>query len=55
MNGSVHGDGLTALQYRKATSGNMSGEPSEIKSPERIQIERQGNEFFFRVSKDGSP
>lgn len=51
----VHGDGLTALQYRK-TAGNTT---EEIKAkslyPDVIQIERKGDTFIMSVATFGVP
>lgn len=41
----VHGDGLTALQFRPR-AGALTGEiRSEVKAPAKIRLERRGNEF----------
>jgi TolB protein len=55
MDGAVHGDGLTSLQYREKTGGETVEIASEIKAPEFVQVERKGDEFFFRYSKNGQP
>ncbi len=55
MDGVIHGDGLTSLQYRKDTGGATVEKSSKITSPEFIQVERKGNEFILRISKNGSP
>ncbi len=55
MDGAVHGDGLTSLQYRKSNGGETMEIPSETKAPEFVQVERKGNEFIFRISKGGEP
>jgi Tol biopolymer transport system component len=55
MDGAVHGDGLTSLQYREKTGGETKEIASEMKAPEFIQVERKGNEYIFRLSKDGEP
>lgn len=49
----LHGAGLTSLQYR-ATAGALTQEmQSDIKAPERIQIQRHGNEFTIAVGNQG--
>ncbi|MFW6289695.1 MAG: biopolymer transporter TolR, partial [Mariniphaga sp.] len=53
MDGVVHGDGLTSLQYRKNKGGETMEVPSETKAPEFVQVERKGNAFIFRISKGG--
>ncbi len=55
MDGAVHGDGLTALQYRQKSGDETLEITSEIKAPEFIQVERKGNEFILRLSKDSEP
>jgi len=55
MDGAVHGDGLTSLQYRENAGGETLEIASEIKAPEFVQVERKGNEFIFRYSKNGEP
>ncbi len=41
----VHGDGLTALQYRPAADDVTAETRSELKAPVRLRIERRGNQF----------
>ena len=55
MDGAIHGDGLTSLQYREAKGAETLQIESELKSPEIVQVERKGNEYIFRASKDGKP
>lgn len=55
MDGAVHGDGLTSLQYRPKKEGETLEISSEVKAPGFVQVERKGNEFIFRISKDGKP
>lgn len=55
MDGAVHGDGLTSLQYRERTGGETQEIATEIKAPEFVQVERKGNEYIFRLSKDREP
>lgn len=51
----VHGDGLTAFQFRKKNGTNIE----EIKIPmlfaDVLQIERRGRSYFVSVSKLGQP
>lgn len=51
----VHGDGLTSLQYRSAKGGVTHEIAAEIRNPQFIQLERTGNRFVMRLSKDNSP
>jgi Tol biopolymer transport system component len=55
MDGAVHGDGLTSLQYRKKAGGETLEIPSERKAPDFVQVERKGNRFVFRISDNGRP
>jgi TolB protein len=55
MDGLVHGDGLTSLQYREKTGGQTLEISSGNIAPEFIQLERQDDEFIFRFSKNGLP
>lgn len=51
----VHGDGLTSLQYRKDQGGNVSQDTSTLRGPEMIQLERKGDRFIMSVAKFGAP
>ena len=55
MDGAVHGDGLTSLQYREKEGGETLEITSDVKAPDFVQVERKGDEFIFRYSKDGQP
>ncbi len=56
MDGAVHGDGLTSLQYREKTGGNTLEKASGKKEiPDFVQLERKGSEYIFRISKNGKP
>lgn len=51
----VHGDGLTAIQYRKNDGMDVEEVKSPIVMPDIIQIERRGRSFFLSVAKYGDP
>ncbi|MBP7503933.1 MAG: TolB family protein [Prolixibacteraceae bacterium] len=51
----VHGDGLTSLQYRMEKGGETREVTTQVKSPGFIQLEKSGNTFIMRVSKDQTP
>ncbi len=51
----VHGDGLIALQYRKAKGGITYSVPTSIKAPATVQLERDGNIFTVSVARPGQP
>jgi Tol biopolymer transport system component len=56
MDGAVHGDGLTSLQYREKTGAETLEKALEKKEiPGFVQLERKGDEFIFRISKNGEP
>ncbi len=56
MDGAVHGDGLTSLQYRENEGAETLEKASEKKEiPDFVQVERKGDEYIFRTSKDGKP
>ena len=45
----VHGDGLTALQYRKVKGGITESIVTEVKGPSKIEFVRQGNRFIMKA------
>ena len=49
----VHGDGLTALQYRKTTHTDVEETRSSLKGPDVIQLERKGNLYIMSVAHYG--
>lgn len=51
----VHGDGLTAIQFRKKAGENIEEVKSPVKAPDIIQLERRGRSFFLSVAKYGDP
>ncbi len=51
----VHGDGLTGMQFREKTGENTAEFKSNITAPEYVQIERKGDTYIVRVSKDNQP
>ncbi|SEW46068.1 WD40-like Beta Propeller Repeat [Chitinophaga sp. YR573] len=51
----VHGDGLTSLQYRKTAHADMEEIQSVIKGPDVIQLERKGNRYIMSVAHSGEP
>jgi hypothetical protein len=55
MDAAIHGDGLTSLQFRDKRGGETHEIASEMKSPDFIQVERNGKEYIFRASKNGAP
>ena len=51
----VHGDGLTSLQYRKVQAGPVVQDTSTQRGPDMIQLERKGKEFIMSVAHFGEP
>ncbi|MFN8348931.1 MAG: hypothetical protein U0X91_28280 [Spirosomataceae bacterium] len=51
----VHGDGLTAFQYRKKSGTNIEEIKTPIVHPDILQLERRGRSFFVSVAKIGDP
>lgn len=52
----VHGDGLTSLQFRRATGGPTTEEvKASITHADIIQLERKGPNFTMRVAQFGQP
>lgn len=49
----VHGDGLTSLQYRRTRGGITEQAPSTAKAPDFIQFERKGDSYIFSAAKFG--
>ncbi|MBG47312.1 MAG: biopolymer transporter TolR [Pseudozobellia sp.] len=49
----VHGDGLTSIQYRKKKGEQIEEVIAPIKAPDVIQLERRGGSFFLSVAKYG--
>jgi TolB protein len=56
VDGALHGDGLTSLQYRKAKGEDTAQiEMPAAKSANVIQLERRGNVFIFSAARFGEP
>ena len=51
--GTVHGAGLTSLQYRKAKGAATEEKKFVLKAADFIQLERKGNLYTVTVSKAG--
>jgi TolB protein len=52
---SVHGDGLTALQFRRAPGANTEEVRMKDSLPNIVQIERKGKDYTISVAKYGDP
>jgi TolB protein len=56
VDGALHGDGLTSMQYRKAKGEDTAQfEMPAAKGSNVIQLERRGNVFIFSAAKFGEP
>lgn len=55
INGVVHGDGLTSLQYRSAIGAQTEEKTSPDKAPDVVKIERRGNNFILSTAVFGEP
>jgi len=51
----LHGDGLTALQFRPIPGAETSEVRSSVNGPVRIRLERRGAQFLMSVGKPGEP
>ena len=49
----VHGDGLTSLQYRRSKGAITEQVQSAAKGPDVIQFEKKGNTYTFSAAKFG--
>lgn len=56
VDGALHGDGLTSMQYRKGKGEETAQfEMPAAKGADVIQLERRGNVFIFSAAKFGQP
>jgi TolB protein len=53
VNATVHGDGLTSLQFRRTAGGTTEEVKSSVKGAEVIQLERKGNRYILSVAHFG--
>ena len=51
----LHGDGLTALQWREQPNQDTRTFHFPIEAPARLRIERRGNMVFLFAGKEGGP
>lgn len=49
----IHGNGLTSLQYRKAAHTDVEEKQFDIKGPDVIQLERRADTFIMSVAHFG--
>lgn len=55
VDGVVHGDGLTSLQFRRAKGAITEQIESAAKGADVIQLERKGSSYTFSAAKFGDP
>ena len=55
VDGVVHGDGLTSLQFRRAKGAITAQTELAVKDPDVIQLERKGDTYIFSAAKYGDP
>ena len=55
VDGMVHGDGLTSLQFRRTKGAITEQVESAVKGADIIQIERKGQTYIFSAAKFGDP
>lgn len=55
VNVSRHGDGLTALQFRRSPGADTEEIRSELSGPDVLQLERRGNAYTMSVARFGNP
>ncbi len=55
VDATVHGDGLTSLQYRRRPGAATEEVKSGVTSPNVIQLARTGNNYTMSVAKFGEP
>jgi Tol biopolymer transport system component len=53
VNATVHGDGLTSLQFRRERGGSTEERVSEQTAPNIIQLERKGDLFIMGTAIEG--
>lgn len=51
----VHGDGLTALQFRRRPGGDTEEIRSAVTAPDVLQLERRDGRFVMAVARFGDP
>ena len=51
----VHGDGLTSMQFRRSKGADTEQVESMLRSPDVIQLARQGDKYVMSVARSGEP
>ncbi len=55
VNASIHGDGLTSLQFRRKEGAITEEISSENNAPDVVQLERRGDSYYMSTAKFGMP
>ena len=55
VDGVVHGEGLTSLQFRRTKGAITAQTELATKGPDVIQLERKGGKYIFSAAKYGEP
>jgi len=55
VNATIHGDGLTSLQYRRSSGADTEEVVSSDTAPDVVQLERKGNTYLMSTAKFGEP
>jgi Tol biopolymer transport system component len=55
VDAALHGDGLTALQFRRVAGGTTGEVRSTVSGPDVIQLERRGRSYVMSVARFGTP
>lgn len=55
VNATVHGDGLSSLQYRKRAGAEMEEKKLTSTTPDITQLERKGSRYIMSVARSGEP
>ncbi len=55
INATLHGDGLTSLQFRETPGGDTEQYILNITDTEVVQLERRGDVFIMSAAKHGEP
>lgn len=51
----LHGDGLTSLQYREATGAMTREIQANVRSPQRLRVEKRGQYVSMSIAAAGEP
>jgi hypothetical protein len=55
VDGALHGDGLTSLQFRRAKAAKTEQIATELKGADVVQLERRGDTYVMSVARFGEP